>query len=182
MRFVELIVNIPIRRSFAPQHEALPPVELADGGEEVANTPSLQTYHYHLPADLEGQVQPGHLVWAPFGRQTVQGIVIRLSDHAPVATRPIERLARPEPVLTSTQLALAAWLADYYVAPFSEAIKLFLPPGLLIKEGGEGVRAKRELQVESVESAPDSAAATEAQLPGVHSGGANCMPKCLTQI
>ncbi len=163
MRFVELIVNVPIRRSFHPHHAASPPVAPADSEEEAASAAALQTYHYHLPADLEGQVQPGHLVWAPFGRQTVQGIVIRLADQAPVATRPIERLARPEPVLTTTQLKLAAWLADYYVAPFSEAIKLFLPPGLLVKEGGEGVRAKRELQVEWVDPSANSAAATAAQ-------------------
>ncbi len=146
MRFAELIVNVPIRRTFH-RHGPAPDPALPDDGDETGA--ALQTFHYHLPPDLETTVQPGHLVWAPFGRQEVQGVVIHLSETAPVATRPILRLARPEPVLTPTQLALAAWIAEYYVSPFSEAVKLFLPPGLLVKEGGAGgARARREEQIE----------------------------------
>lgn len=151
MRFAEIIVNVPIRRSF--RAEAVPEsgVELAGPEAEPAPASSLQTFHYHLPAALEQAVQPGHLVWVPFGHQEVQGVVVRLADEAPVATKPVARLARPDPVLTPPQLALAAWIADTYVAPFSEAVKLFLPPGLLLKEAHTNtVRAKRELQVELV--------------------------------
>ena len=44
---------------------------------------------------------------------------------------------------------MAFWIADYYAAPISEAVKLFLTPGLLSKSGGATrVRAKREEQVE----------------------------------
>jgi primosomal protein N' (replication factor Y) len=81
----------------------------------------------------------------------VQAIVVRQAESSPVPTRPVTRLARAESVLTPTQLALAAWIADYYVAPYSESVKLFLPPGLLAKEQRNGgVRAKRELQVELI--------------------------------
>ena len=46
------------------------------------------------------------------------------------------------------QIDLARWIADYYVAPISEAVKLFLPPGLLAKDGDSpAVKAKRELQI-----------------------------------
>lgn len=161
MTFVELIVNRPIRRSFrqveAPpptdpvvdeelflDHTAPPPVTLH------MDTPviHLDTFHYHLPVELENMVGPGHLVWAPFGGQRVQGVVVRLAESAPVTTRPILRLARPEPVLTPAQVALAIWIANYYVTPLAEAVKLFLPPGLLSKaEGRAAVRAKRELRV-----------------------------------
>lgn len=152
MNFVELIVNVPIRRSF---RQEAPPPEPSSFGDLDASTPeqaasSLQTFHYHLPPALESQVQLGHLVWAPFGRQQVQGVVVRLSTAAPVvSTRPITKLARPEPVLTTAQLELAAWIADYYVAPLSESVKLFMPPGLLAKdEQMNSARAKREVQVE----------------------------------
>jgi primosomal protein N' (replication factor Y) len=151
MRFVEIIVNVPIRRTFRVEAEPEMGAELAASEEGEAPASSLQTFHYHLPPDLEQVVQPGHLVWAPFGRQEVQGVVVRLSGEAPVATRPVARLARPDPVLTQAQLALAAWIADTYVAPFSEAVKLFLPPGLLLKEAqASQVRVKRELQVELI--------------------------------
>jgi primosomal protein N' (replication factor Y) len=146
MRFVEVIVNVPIRRSYRPDQP--PPAPMEEGeSAEPSTGPALQIFHYHLPAELEGVVRPGHLVWAPFGRQQVQGVVVRLSDRTPVATKPLSRLARPDPVLTPSQLELATWIADQYVAPLSEAMKLFLPPGLLVKEEQGGVRAKREIEI-----------------------------------
>ncbi len=42
---------------------------------------ALQSYHYHLPPELEYRVQPGHLVWVPFGSQEVQGFVLRLDGQ-----------------------------------------------------------------------------------------------------
>jgi primosomal protein N' (replication factor Y) len=165
MTFAEIVVNVPIRRTFyTPDNRTLEsgppasaPAALADEywDDLLSDVPpdadlisNLQTFHYHLPLELENRVLPGHLVWAPFGRQEVQGIVLRLTREAPVTTKPLIRLARPEPVLTAAQLGLAAWIADYYVAPLSEAIKLFFPPGLLEKQGGESsVHTKRELVV-----------------------------------
>ena len=151
MIYAEIVVNVPIRRTFARRY-AEPPVEDERGGGYEPNdddADALQTYHYHLPPELEGLVEPGHLVWVPFGAQEVQGFVLRLADRAPVETRSVLRLARPEPVLTPAQLELASWIAGYYVAPASEAVRLFLPPGFLTKADGQaGIRAKREEQIE----------------------------------
>lgn len=156
MIFVELIVNRPIRRSFR-QAEAPPPADPAafddpcaegSAAEETNLTTYLDTFHYHVPVELEAVIQPGHLVWAPFGGQQVQGIVVCLAAAAPLPTRPLLRLARPEPVLTAVQVQLAIWIATYYVTPLAEAVKLFLPPGLLSKEEGRAaIRAKREWQI-----------------------------------
>lgn len=160
MIYVELIVNRPIRRTFR-QAEAPPPLDpvdenpFVDGVAEQAVTAHFDTFHYHVPVELETVIQPGHLVWAPFGGQQVQGIVVCLADSAPMQTRAILRLARPEPVLTQAQVLLAMWIATYYVTPVAEAIKLFLPPGLLSKEDGRpSVRAKREWQI-ALAVAPD---------------------------
>ena len=156
MRLVEVIVNVPIRRSFSRQALEGPPPEPDFFGAtpEAAGEPisqdeaDYQSYHYHLPPELEAIVLPGHLVWVPFGAREVQGFVIGFADASPVPTKAVRRLARAEPVLTSVQLELARWLAQAYVAPLAEAIKLFMPPGLLTKSDDEsGVRAKRELQV-----------------------------------
>jgi primosomal protein N' (replication factor Y) len=87
-------------------------------------------------------------VWVPFGGQDLQGVVLRFADTSPVPTRAILRLGRPEPVLTPLQIKLAEWTALQYVAPLAEAIKLFLPPGLLARaDGSAGVRAKHELRI-----------------------------------
>jgi len=174
MRYAETVVNVPIRSSFSRRHESPPPPEPMDESgyepdtsfeplrieqdnkraKSVAPKTSrgLQTFHYHIPVELEETLQPGHLVWVPFGHQEVQGIVVQLSANAPVETKPITRLARPEPVLTQMQLELAAWISEYYVAAFVEAVKLFIPPGLLTRKDKIGqkpaARAKREVQIE----------------------------------
>jgi len=163
MIFVEVVVNVPIRRAFSKRYATTPPPAQAgddfgpDGGaaEDVGQS-RLQTFHYHLPPELEAIVEPGHLIWVPFGKQQVQGVVARRTDHAPVPTKAILRLARPQPVLTPAQIDLAAWIANYYVASLSETVKLFMPPGLLAKDAETaGVRAKRELEVELLVSAAE---------------------------
>jgi primosomal protein N' len=156
MRLVEVIVNVPIRRTFSRKALEGPPPEpdfYGSAPESESDGPppeeaEYQSFHYHLPPELENIVLPGHLVWAPFGARSVQGLVLAFAESSPVPTRAILRLARNAPVLTSTQLELAQWLAQAYVAPLFEAIRLFLPPGLLTKEEEDaGVRAKREIQV-----------------------------------
>ena len=165
--FVEVIVNIPIRRSF--REEEAPPPNLEFGGIEIADerqsstlpraagsihqrsggAAQYQTFDYHLPPQLKGRVRPGHLVWVPFGSQEVQGIVVRTVHSSHVETKPVSRLARSQPVLTRTQLELAFWVADYNIAPVSESVKLFLTPGLLTKDGSPPrVRTRREEQIE----------------------------------
>ena len=164
---VEVIIILPIRRSFRQQERPPPDSEFSGPGGEGSldalpelwgpesihqrsgGAAQFQTFHYHLPPHLKGKIEPGHLVWAPFGPQEVQGIVVGPASSSPVETKAIARLARPQPVLTKTQLDVAFWIADYFVAPVSEAVKLFLTPGLLSKRGEPAkVRAKREEQIE----------------------------------
>lgn len=96
------------------------------------NLPQISgTYHYHLPPDLAGAVVPGSLVIVPFGNQRAQGVVLRFVDAPQVAqTRPVEDLVEDLPALTTTQMALAQWLADENLAPLGACISLMLPPGL----------------------------------------------------
>lgn len=155
-RLIEVVVNVPIRRTFARQHSAPPPPDFetqTDSPHPAADLNAqderpYRTFHYHLPIELEKTVEPGHLVWVPFGRQRLQGIVLNHAESAPTPTKAIIRLARPQPVLSPMQLELARWLANYYVAPLSETIRLFLPPRLLQKdEESLTVQARREFQV-----------------------------------
>lgn len=147
MQYVEVAVNVPIRRTFERVH-APPPDENGAGMDDDGDAEALQTFHYHLPAELEDRVVAGHLVWVPFGSRQLQGIVLRTAESAPVPTKAILRLARPEPVLSPVQIELAEWIALHYVAPLAEAVKLFLPPGLLARpDGSTAARAKYEVRV-----------------------------------
>ena len=112
-----------------------------------------RTFTYRIPPHRP--VQPGQLVWAPFGRRTVQGIVIALSDTSPVAaTRDLLQTVEPAPLLDAPRLALAQWLSRYYRCSLYAACTPLLPPGF-------------ESQVRSrIFAAPGYAAADAADTPG----------------
>jgi primosomal protein N' (replication factor Y) len=101
--------------------------------EIVVNVPRVEgVFHYHLPAELEGQVIPGHLVEVPFGRRFVQGVVLRQVTQPSVSeTRPVRGMIDNSVVLTRSQLALAEYLAESTLAPLSACVNLMLPAGLI---------------------------------------------------
>jgi primosomal protein N' (replication factor Y) len=73
----------------------------------------------------------GQLIQVPFRTRRLQGIVVGLTDKAPVAeTRDIEEIVDPEPVLSPVQIELARWISGYYLAPLINCLRLMLPPGL----------------------------------------------------
>ena len=100
--------------------------------EIAVNLPQVSgTFDYHLPPEMEGRVQPGCLVVVPFGKQIVQGIVLREIETPQVPlTRPISELVDPLPVLTSVQLALGQWIAEDTLSPLSACLDMMVPPGL----------------------------------------------------
>jgi primosomal protein N' (replication factor Y) len=100
--------------------------------EIAVNIPQISgTFHYHLPAELEGKIYAGHLVEVPFGHQTVQGVVLReVTEPEVEQTRAVGGLLDPEPVFTSAQLSLARELAEKTLSPLAAIIGLMLPPGL----------------------------------------------------
>jgi primosomal protein N' (replication factor Y) len=100
--------------------------------EVAVNVPQVSgTFHYHLPPDLEGVVEPGHLVEIPFGRQQVQGVVFRFVEHPDVPeTKPVISLLDPQAVLNPVQIKLAGVLAESTLAPLAACIDAMIPPGL----------------------------------------------------
>jgi primosomal protein N' len=101
--------------------------------EVIVNMPVEGTFHYHIPAEWAGRLHVGHLVEVEFGRQKAQGIILRFDRKSPVdaaKTKPILCLIDREPVVGEAQLKLAAWMSDTYLAPLSECVRLFIPPGM----------------------------------------------------
>ncbi|MBM3180590.1 MAG: primosomal protein N' [Chloroflexi bacterium] len=96
------------------------------------NIPAISgIFDYEVPLELVSQIQAGCLVVAPFGNQTVQGIVIELTDSSPIKNpKPILDLLDPAPVLTPPQLALAIRLAETTLNPLAAIVGLMLPTGL----------------------------------------------------
>jgi primosomal protein N' (replication factor Y) (superfamily II helicase) len=98
----------------------------------AVNVPGLTgEFDYHLPPDLAGRIGAGHLVTVPFGKQTVQGVVLELTPTPSVAeTKPILNLLDPLPALTDAQIALARWMAERFLGPLAAMVDLMLPSGL----------------------------------------------------
>jgi primosomal protein N' (replication factor Y) len=114
-----------------------------------------QTFTYHVPDALQGQIVVGSLVIVPFGPRRLYGIVVALSDTSPVPeTRPVESLADAEPVVTPIQVALARWMGREYLAPLWQCLALVLPPG---------ITGRADIQVELAGEAEPGDAKTEAQ-------------------
>ncbi|MGH2536823.1 MAG: replication restart helicase PriA [Candidatus Promineifilaceae bacterium] len=101
--------------------------------EVVVNieAPLEGTFHYHVPRDLEAQLQLGQLVEVEFGRRLAQAIVVAFSPAAPVAeTKPVIAVIEAQPVIRPAQLELARWLSHEYLTALNACLRLFLPPGL----------------------------------------------------
>ncbi len=87
-----------------------------------------RTFSYSIPGGLT--VEPGQLVWVPFGRRVLQGVVMELAAAPQVAvTRDILQAVEPSPLIDSWGLELARWLSQYYLCSLFTAAALLLPPG-----------------------------------------------------
>ncbi|MDH7576486.1 MAG: primosomal protein N' [Bacillota bacterium] len=87
-----------------------------------------RVFHYRVPSGWE-RPEAGVQVIVPFGRQTVQGWVIGYSlPPEGVALKEIVAAPNPEPVLTPELLTIARWMADFYLHPLSEILKIMTPP------------------------------------------------------
>lgn len=100
--------------------------------EIAVNVPQVSgEFHYHLPAELEENIAVGQLVRVPFGRQTVQGVVMDFVDTPSVQkTREVLDIIDPAAVLTHSQLQFARELAHETLSSLAACIGLMLPPGL----------------------------------------------------
>jgi primosomal protein N' (replication factor Y) len=98
----------------------------------VVNVPAVSgIFDYSVPESLLGQVGVGHLVLAPFGKQTVQGVVFRFIEQPSVPdVKEILELVDSAPVMTQSQIALAEAMAEATFSSLASIVSLFLPVGL----------------------------------------------------
>ena len=87
-----------------------------------------RTFSYSIPPNFA--VEPGQLVWVPFGRRVAQGVVVELAEAPQVeVTKDILQPIEPTPLIHSLHLDLAKWLSRYYLCSLFTAISPLLPPG-----------------------------------------------------
>ena len=74
----------------------------------------------------------GQLVWVPFGRRYLQGLIIGFDEQSPVEqTREVDQIVDEQPVLSPLLIDLAHWMSNYYLAPIQRVVHTMLPPGVL---------------------------------------------------
>lgn len=88
-----------------------------------------EPFDYLVPDGLRDVIRIGVPVLVPLGSGKAVGYVVALTDVTRIATlRPLEQILG-ERLFDDHAIALASWIAGEYLAPLSEALRLFLPPG-----------------------------------------------------
>ncbi len=125
--------------------------DYAGFAQVIVDIPTMTLEHaftYGVPSDLAGEVRVGSCVVVPFGSRFVLGYVIEVVDGydaAGVQTTVNTNTTTGERVTANTKIKpiaevlsaayfseravrTAFWIAEHYLCPISEALKLFLPP------------------------------------------------------
>ena len=90
--------------------------------------PLDRPFTYSLPEAWRHRASVGARVLVPFGPRKMTGMIVRLHDAAPaVVAKPAERLLDEEPLLDSSLLSLARWIAAYYCTPLGEVLRTMTP-------------------------------------------------------
>ena len=96
----------------------------------AANFAIDKPYSYWIPQDMA--LAPGQRVMVPFGRanRRTEGIVLTVEPGSEDKLKAVESCLDDDPILTDTQLRLAAFLRERYFCTFFDAIRVMLPAGL----------------------------------------------------
>ncbi|MDR1713782.1 MAG: primosomal protein N' [Coriobacteriales bacterium] len=127
---------IPYNRGMSenPQTEqASQPRAYAQVVLDIATRALDSAFDYAVPPELGASVQVGCCVLVDFGSRPALGYVVGLSSlpEADVAVDKIKPLrdVLSTPWFDEVAAQLAFWIAREYLAPLSETIRLFTPPG-----------------------------------------------------
>lgn len=110
MRYVNVAINLPVKNLF-------------------------KQFTYALPPQF-GYIGAGWRVIVPFARQTTEGFVVGEAGSdlpEPEKYKEVQAVIGTEPWFDDEMLEAACWLAEYYMCPLAEAMRLFIPGKSSIK-------------------------------------------------
>ncbi|MDR1088086.1 MAG: primosomal protein N' [Coriobacteriales bacterium] len=90
-------------------------------------------FDYAVPSELAASVRLGCSVLVDFANRPALGYIVGLSSEAACGLedsriKPVRELLST-PLFEDTAVALAFWIAREYLAPLSDCVRLFTPPG-----------------------------------------------------
>jgi primosomal protein N' (replication factor Y) (superfamily II helicase) len=99
-------------------------------------------YHYSIPEELKDTADIGSQVLIPFGRQSTVGYIVGFVETSEIkGIKDISKVLSPYTLFTRESVKLAKWIAEYYNSFFITALRLVMPPGMLMIEK-RAVKAK----------------------------------------
>lgn len=119
-------------------------MNLTTGSPDLENTtfvdvvlpvPIPQYFTYRIPRELANDVKVGLRVVVEFGKNRVLTAIIVKVHHNPppkYQAKYILELLDTDPIVTSNQLWLFEWVAEYYMCHVGEVMNIALPSGLKI--------------------------------------------------
>ena len=124
-------------------------------------------YSYRVPEDMP--LLAGMRVLVPFGHgnRRTEGVVLSVQEGDPSGLKAVERTLDGAPILTDSQLRLAAFMKERYFCTFYDAVKAILPAGFWFDE-------KRTLTLVS--------GAQDKLPPGMANSGAARLVQLLTDL
>ena len=101
----------------------------------AVNVPHVQgIFDYHLPEETQDNFKLGQLVEVPFGRQSVQGVIIEFPEKPAVTqTKAIQKILDPTPVVTPGQIELAQYISSETLSPLGVTLQAMIPAGLSVQ-------------------------------------------------
>lgn len=98
--------------------------------------PLKATFTYGVPIEWQDKIKVGQRVEVSFGkRKMYSGIIKKVHDKKPegYTIKPIKNIIDEVPIVTTTQLELWAWMADYYMCAEGEVMNAALPAYLKLE-------------------------------------------------
>jgi primosomal protein N' (replication factor Y) len=101
----------------------------------IIPVPIPKLFTYRVPRDMVERLKVGARVIVPFGKNRVYTAVVKNIHHQPpnaYQAKYILELLDEYPLITGYQLALFAWMAEYYLCNIGDVLNVALPSGLKI--------------------------------------------------
>lgn len=92
-----------------------------------------KTFSYSVPADLKAKIKPGIRVLVPFGKQKLEGFVIKTNkEKIDYKTKDIIEVIDEDVVLTDEMLDLGHYIKEKTLAPLISCYQAMLPTALKV--------------------------------------------------
>lgn len=108
---------------------------MAQFADVILPLPLEGTFTYSLPKSFSSLVQVGCRIIVPFGTaKYYSAIVMKLHDNIPTYTTKVAlELLDSSPIVTTEQLKLWGWIAEFYLCTIGDVYKAALPGGLKLE-------------------------------------------------